>query len=202
MTTTSPERKSAWILAAIAGIEGSWVALNWIHSGSRFWRYLGFAPEAYGRLAGWIAASVVAAVFVGFSARLQSVRENLLRPSRLKLLGLAVAFAAGILEEAIFRKMIMDGVAAHDGGVLLQIAAAALSFGVAHGIWGLFGRSARVAIGATITTGALGAALAVVYLFAGRSVAPCVVAHIAIDALIEPGLVLAACRGEMSRARA
>jgi membrane protease YdiL (CAAX protease family) len=65
-------------------------------------------------------------------------------------------------------------------------------------VWGLFGRSVRAARGATIATGALGAALAIVYLVAGRSLAPCIVTHFVINALIEPGLVLAACRGEMA----
>jgi hypothetical protein len=43
----------------------------------------------------------------------------------------------------------------------------------------------------------LGAALAVVYLASGRNVAPCIAAHLLINALVEPGLVLAAVRGEM-----
>jgi hypothetical protein len=44
-------------------------------------------------------------------------------------------------------------------------------------------------------------ALAIVYLVAGRNVAPCVAAHFLINAFIEPGLVLAAVRGEMGRLR-
>lgn len=59
------------------------------------------------------------------------------------------------------------------------------------------GKSLRAAVGATIVTGILGAFLAVVYLLSGRNVAPCVIAHFAINALIEPGLVLAVVRGEM-----
>ncbi|MEO8191138.1 MAG: hypothetical protein ABI682_12415 [Acidobacteriota bacterium] len=34
---------------------------------------------------------------------------------------------------------------------------------------------------------------------AGRSLAPCILSHFTINALAEPGLVLAALRGEMAR---
>jgi hypothetical protein len=64
-------------------------------------------------------------------------------------------------------------------------------------VWGIFGKSIRAAAGATIATAVLGCALAVVYLASGRNVAPCVFSHFLINALIEPGLVLAAVRGEM-----
>jgi hypothetical protein len=47
-------------------------------------------------------------------------------------------------------------------------------------------------------TGVLGAALAAVYVLGGRSLAPCIAAHFLLDVAIEPGLVLAALRGEMA----
>src|SRR5665213_917515 len=194
-------RKAAWILAAIAGIEGAWVILNAAASGAAFWRYVGFAPGLGGSLAGWVLAAIVAAIFVGISLRLPSVRVNLFRPSLLKALGLLVAVSAGILEEVVFRKWLMDAVQTRGYGDAVQVAFSAAAFGAAHGVWGLFGRSARAAIGATVTTGLLGGALAIVYLVGGRSVAPCIAAHTLINALIEPGLVLAAVRGEMGRDR-
>jgi membrane protease YdiL (CAAX protease family) len=49
-----------------------------------------------------------------------------------------------------------------------------------------------------VATGMLGVALAIVFVVGGRSLAPCIAAHFLINALIEPGLVLAATRGEMS----
>lgn len=84
-------------------------------------------------------------------------------------------------------------------GVVVQVLGSGLLFGVLHGVWGLMGRSLRAAIGATLATGFLGMMLAVVFIAAGRSLAPCIVAHFVINALIEPGLVLAATRGEMTR---
>ena len=84
-------------------------------------------------------------------------------------------------------------------GPLLQVLASAFAFGVAHGIWAFFGGRLRAGIGAVAATSILGAGLATVYLISGRSLAPCIVAHFLLDVSIEPGLVLAAARGEMSR---
>ena len=145
---------------------------------------------------------MVVTAFVWFAARLPSVRETMFRPSWLKALALAVAVAAGILEEVVFRKLLMDRLAHLGHGAAAQVLISGIAFGVTHGVWGLFGRSARAAIGATAATGVLGVALAAVYLASGRSLAPCVIAHFLIDTLIEPGLVLAASRGEMGRRRA
>lgn len=196
----NPETVSAWILAGIAVIEGLWVIVNFAQNPAGFIRYMGFAPGKEGTPVAWVLAAIVAGAFVWQSARLPSVRANLIRPSLLKILGLAVAVAAGILEEVVFRKWLMDYLNDQAIGSLTQILASGLAFGLAHGIWGLMARSLRAAVGAAVITGALGAALGIVYIIAGRSVAPCIAAHFLINALIEPGLVLAATRGEMGRA--
>ncbi|PYS48569.1 MAG: CPBP family intramembrane metalloprotease [Acidobacteria bacterium] len=198
--TKATERKSALILAAIVAIEGTFVLLNWLNNGQKFVAYLGFSAGKSGTLWGWILALVVTVLFVALSIRLPSVRANLLRPTWLKALGLAVAVSAGILEELVFRKLLMNYLLAAGVGSLLQIVLSGLAFGAAHGIWGLMGRSVRAALGATVATGLLGAALAIVFIVSGRSLAPCIAAHFLINALIEPGLVLAVTRGEMTRA--
>ena len=199
-TPDPAERRAAWILGGVALAEGAWVVLNaWDNPGG-FIRYLGFAPGRLGTASGWALAMVVVAGFVGASSRLPSVRANLVRLSWLKLLALVVAVVAGILEEVFFRKLLMDWLQGAQAAVVVQVVVSGLVFGVAHGIWGLFG-GARAALGATVATGILGTALAVVYVLADRSLAPCVFAHFLLDALIEPGLVLAATRGEMSARR-
>jgi hypothetical protein len=55
----SPERRRALILAAIAGIEGAWVALNFVLHPAGFQRFLGFAADRSGGLAGWLLTGVV-----------------------------------------------------------------------------------------------------------------------------------------------
>ena len=195
------ERKSGIILASLTALEGAWIVMNLRVNGWRFIRYLGFASGQSGHLAGWIAATVATVVFVAFALRLPSVRANLFRPSFLKLLAIALAVVASVLEEVMFRRWTMNWLMAQGHGAVVQILGAGLLFGVAHGIWGLFGRSLRAAIGATVVTGFLGAMLGVVFLLSGRSLAPCIAAHFVINLLIEPGLILAATRGEMGSAR-
>jgi membrane protease YdiL (CAAX protease family) len=195
------ERKSGFILGIITAVEAGWVLMNLQVSGWRFIRYLGFAPGLAGNLAGWIAALLATVIFVALALRLPSVRENLFRPSLLKLLAIALAISAGILEEVMFRRWTMNWLMAHGYGPIVQVLGAGLLFGAIHGIWGLMGKSFRAAIGATVATGFLGMMLAIVFLLSGRSLAPCIVAHFLINLLIEPGLVLAATRGEMGSRR-
>lgn len=195
------ERKSGIILGIITALEAGWVLMNLQISGWRFIRYLGFVPGMAGNLAGWIAAVFATIIFVAFALRLPSVRENLFRPSLLKLLAIALAIASGILEEVMFRRWTMNWLMAQGYGALVQVLGAGLLFGAIHGIWGLMEKSFRAAIGATVATGFLGIMLGIVFLLAGRSLAPCIVAHLLINLLIEPGLVLAATRGEMGALR-
>ena len=139
--------------------------------------------------------------FTAVGSRLPSVRANLFRFSWLKVLALAMALAAGFCEEAVFRKLLMDAMAHRDYTILAQVLASALSFGAVHGIWGAFRGSPWAAISAIVATSVLGFALAVVYVASHRLLAPCVMAHVLINALCEPGLVLAAIRGEMGTSR-
>jgi len=197
----SVERKTARILAAFLVIEGGVVAYYCLIYGSKFLVYLGFAVGRYGTALGWWLALALTAFFVAYCARFPSVRANLVKPSWLKLLALPMALAAGVLEEAVFRGTLMNLLEHRGAGVALQVLASGLVFGLAHGIWGLFGRSPRAALGATLATGLLGIGLALVYLAAERSLLPCVAAHTVIDAFIEPGMVLAACHGEFRHPR-
>jgi uncharacterized protein len=192
------ENKAAAILAMIALPESMWVVWSAPLNQHRFFHYAGFDQAAASGLLGWTSALLVVIGFVLFSRGLPSVRANLFRPSWLKLLALLVAIASGFCEEMIFRKWLMD-ILQHKGcGPILQVAGSALAFGFVHAVWGLMRGSLRAALGAMIATGGLGFVLALVYLMSHRIVLPCIVAHFLINLLIEPGLVLAAVRGEMS----
>jgi membrane protease YdiL (CAAX protease family) len=193
------ERKCGLILGGVALVEGWWTVINLVADSGKLLRYLGFAAGRAGEWPGWAAAAATVVLFVGYAQRLPSVRANLVKPSGLKALAIAVAVAAGILEEVIFRKWVMDWALAQGWGAVAQVVASGLSFGAVHAIWGLMGKSPRAALGAMIATGALGTLLGIVYLLGGRSLAPCIAAHFLINVFIEPGLVLAASRGEMGR---
>jgi membrane protease YdiL (CAAX protease family) len=122
---------------------------------------------------------------------------TLVSPHALKLLAVLAAVAAAVLEEVIFRRWIMDYLDRNSTGVALQVVVSGVAFGLAHGFWGFFGRSFAAALQAVIASGVLGAMLGVVYIMSDRSLAPCIVAHFIITALIESGLVLAAFRGQL-----
>lgn len=201
MEALKDKRKAAWILFSILLFEGFFVALIAYPHPLRFLTWMGFLNGSHNPTpSGWAAALLVAAAYVALSARrLSSVRANLVRPSWLKLLAICTAVPTGILEEIAFRSMLMDTLRDHGAAAWSQVLLSGLSFGLLHGIWALFRGSWRVGIGAIIATSLLGAALAVVYLVSGRSLAPCVAAHFLLNALAEPGLVLAAVRGEMNR---
>jgi membrane protease YdiL (CAAX protease family) len=77
---------------------------------------------------------------------LPSVRANLLKPSILKVLALAVAVAAGLCDEGIFRKLLMDWEARAGYGAALQILSSGLAFGVAHSLWGPSGAARATVI--------------------------------------------------------
>lgn len=72
-------------------------------------------------LAGWIAAALVFAGFTGLAARLPPFRENLVRPTFLKVLGLGVAITACFVEAAVFRKLLMDALRHGGHSVVLQM---------------------------------------------------------------------------------
>jgi membrane protease YdiL (CAAX protease family) len=201
MAAISPTRKAALILGGIVVFEGFFVAQQAVQDPRAYLTWLGFLPGRHTPGPwGYPAGMLVAVVFIAVSAiRLPAVRANLVCISWLKLLAVGVAVAAGILEEIAFRSLLMDALQRHGIGPVLQVLASAIGFGVIHGIWAFFGGHVRAGIGAVTATSMLGGALAVVYLVAGRSVAPSVLAHFLLDLLVEPGLVLAALRGEMSR---
>jgi membrane protease YdiL (CAAX protease family) len=196
----SPTRKAALILGSITLFEGFFVVSVAFPDPRSYFVWLGFLPGRHTPSPlGYPAGLIVAGLFIAVSAyRLPSVRANLIRPSWLKLLAVGVAIFAGILEEIAFRPLLMNALQHRGTGPFLQVLASAIAFGVVHGIWAIFGGHLRAGIGAVAATSLLGAGLAIVYLIAGRSVAPCIVAHFLLDLFVEPGLVLAAVRGEMS----
>ena len=198
MRTLSDTQKAAFILAGFMATEGAWLILNLLVNARGFFRFTGFV-DGHAEPIGWIVSLAVFIGFTAFATQLPSVQFNLFRLSWLKLLALGMAVAAGFCEEAIFRKLLMDAMADRNFGVFAQVLASALAFGAIHGIWGAFRGSLAAAIGATTVTAVLGVALALVYLVSHRLLAPCVISHLLINAFAEPGLVLAAVRGEMGK---
>jgi hypothetical protein len=168
---------------------------DWLHP-------LGFRAWASVPRAGWALAVAVGVVFAAFTILgIHAVRSTWREFSSLKLVSLWAAAGAAVVEEALFRRLIMDGVADAGGNLLLQVLASALGFGAAHAIWGLIKLDLRVAVSSVAATTVMGVGLALVYLAADRNLAPCIVAHFIITGAIEPGLMIAAVTGQWDRVR-
>nr|MBM4733164.1 CPBP family intramembrane metalloprotease [Prescottella equi] len=103
-----------------------------------------------------------------------------------------MAITSSAIEEIIFRRMVMDVLADNGIGAVGQIGASALAFGVAHGAWVLLGREWAIAIRSLSRQHAWGQDWAAVYLLSDRALLPAVIAHIAINLVIEPWLILSA----------
>jgi membrane protease YdiL (CAAX protease family) len=196
----SAARRSAWrALFGVTVIEAA--ALAWsFHAASteKIVRYV-FVP--FGTPIGWIAAAAVTVLYIGYAMRaLSFVRTYAFVPRRwreatgLKLFALPMALVTGLFEEMFFRRFLMDLAQHHGAGIAEQVGVSALSFGLVHGVWALFG-GFRAGVGATISTAILGAALAGVYVLSERSLLPCAASHIAINLILEPWLILAATSG-------
>jgi hypothetical protein len=151
---------------------------------------------------GWVTGALVAIAFVTLTAtRNAAIRVRLARFDSLRPLALVMALVSGITEELFFRGVVMDVLAQHSVGTLGQIAISAATFGAVHVVWIGFA-GPRGVLGIVGATTLLGAALAIVYLAAGRSVLPCVAAHVAINAALEPWLVLTALERRWGSGRA
>lgn len=191
------ERKALLIMAAIGLAEIAALAAAVAgSSGSTIQRLITVGPAV-----GWLAGIATAILFIVLTMRrLPLIKERALELSYLKLAGLVFGLLAGIAEELWYRKIPMDALSRAHHGWVVQILAAAILFGAAHGVWGLFARKWRSALAAMSATGALGAALAIVYLVSNRHVAPCIWAHAGINVVLEPWLLIAVLN--LSRARA
>lgn len=186
----------ALVLGGVTFAMGIPIAMKLGGSRIGFLSDLGFASGPRGTALAWAVALLLAAGYSYYSvSHLPQVAQQWHATTWLKALAMLAAVAAGIFEEGFFRRLIMDGLANAKQSPAIQVVASAHAFGVAHGTWGLMSGSFQVALGATIATTCLGYGLAIVYLVGRRSLAPCIVAHALIDAVIEPGLLLSAIAG-------
>lgn len=136
----------------------------------------------------FIGAVLIAAGYIGITVAGNPRVEAAVGPvSPLKLLAVLAAVVAGVFEEALFRGVLMDRLAAAGRSRVLQVLVSGLVFGCLH-FYAFAGLPA--ALMAQAATTVLGWALAALYLASGRSLWPCVIAHALIDAALEPALLL------------
>ena len=170
----------------VAAIEGGFILAD-----PHVWLSAAFRNAAAVGPFAWIAAAIVSFGYIFYSIRgLPTVAALLGEPSPYKLLALIIAVPSSVLEEVFFRSSVMNLLAAQHQGVLIQILASGITFGAVHAVWGLRGGMSAMA-GAVRSTTLLGLALAAVFILSGRIVFPCVIAHFAINMVLEPWLLYA-----------
>ena len=140
---------------------------------------------------GWASSFFVAALFVAHSCwRYPQVAHHMFDAVPLKVLAVPFAIVTGSMEELWFRMQAMNWSATHGQGPVLQVLTSAAFFGLVLAVWGAFARRWMAALTAMAATSVLGIGLGAVYLASGRHVGPCMGAHIVINLLLEPWLLL------------
>jgi hypothetical protein len=155
--------------------------------------FLGLGAPHPAPASGWILAGIVVVLFcAGAMQSYPLIQRHVFDWGSIKFIAIIVAFFSGLIEEVWFRYGVMNWAQSHGHGPIAQVVYSAVIFGGLHVVWGVAARSWRVATGSLIATGLLGAALAIVYLASDRVPAPCIWAHITINLVLEPWLLIAA----------
>ena len=178
-----------WAIAIATTVPfGIWVATG---ATSELAERLGLRGSGGGSMLGWAGAAVVAVGYITYTLwAVPFVKVHVTEMSVFKLLGVWAAVTSSVLEEIIFRGVVMDALAGRGFGALAQIVVSAALFGVAHAAWMVMSGEWSLVVPVVVSTAVLGAALAVVYLLSGRVLLPVAVAHVAVNLVIEPWLIL------------
>jgi hypothetical protein len=172
---------------------------------SLFWRpipmfqNLGFEKETIAPPLAWIFAAIVGIGYVFYTMKAIPLVASMQREiSLFKLLGILAALVGGIVEEVFFRRWIMDMLMSRGFTSIIQVVISGVAFGLAHTSWTLLTkRGIKVTLpGAILSTSVLGIFLAIIYLAGGRNLGPCIFAHVLINIVIEPWLMLSAVSGK------
>jgi uncharacterized protein len=158
---------------------------------------LGFTRGLIAPLMTWILAAITTVAYVFYTMKvIPFVLARQKEISLFKLLGILAAGVGGIVEEVFFRRWTMDILMSRGVTPLLQVLISGIAFGLAHTIWMLAKGDLKFAIPAILSTSVLGIFLAIIYLVGGRNLGPCIFAHVLINIVIEPWLMLSAVSGK------
>jgi hypothetical protein len=159
---------------------------------------LGFKRESIAPPLAWMLAAITAIAYVSYTMKaIPLVLAKQKELSLFKLLGILSALVGGIVEEVFFRRWIMDHFMSGGFDPILQVAISGAAFGLAHTSWTLLARrDFKVMLPVIISTSILGIFLAIIYLAGGRNLGPCIFAHVLINTVVEPWLMLSAASGK------
>ena len=188
--------KTALILGITSAIMVSPLVMSIFWGPIPLFQNLGFDQESIAPPLPWILATITAITYVLYTMKvIPFVLSKQKEISLLKLLGVLAALVGGIVEEVFFRRWLMEMLFA--GGVtpILQVIISGVAFGLAHTSWILVKGDFKFTIPAILSTTVLGILLAIIYLVGDRNVGPCIYAHVLINIIIEPWLMLSSVTG-------
>ncbi len=198
ITTLKEQVKTGWILVSISSMLTISVIYWYINNPKRFIENgLGYSPEMLLDLPMWFFTLLMVIGYISYTMfAIPYVKRNLLTFSWLKLIGVWAAIVSGIVEEVVFRHLLMDYALSIGLSDFSQVLISGISFGVAHGAWVLLRGEIKIALPAIFSTTILGCLLAMLYIYTGRSTFAPIIAHILINMVIEPWLMLSAISGQ------
>lgn len=189
--------KTALILGITSAIMVSPLVMSIYWGPIPLFQNLGFDQESIASPLPWILATITAIAYVLCTMKvIPFVLSKQKEISFLKLLGIFAALVGGIVEEVFFRRWLMDTLLAGGISSLLQVIISGVAFGLAHTAWFLFKGDIKFTIPAILSTTVLGILLAIIYLVGDRNVGPCIYAHVLINLIIEPWLMLSSVTGK------
>ena len=191
-------RKTVLILGMISLFMFSPLAISLFWHPIPLFQNLGFERESIAPALAWILATSTAIAYVLYTMKaIPLVLAQQKEISLFKLLGILSAVVGGIVEEVFFRRWIMDMLMSGAVAPILQVIISGVAFGLAHTSWTLLAkRDFKATLPAIISTSILGIFLAIIYLAGGRNLGPCIFAHVLINIVIEPWLMLSAVSGK------
>lgn len=145
---------------------------------------------------GWIAAAVVAGLFIWFNLALPLRNQrDLTEVSLFKIYNsLMAGVTAGFMEEIFFRGFFMTELTWAGFGKAAQVTISVILYGLVHSAWGVTSGmfTMQMVGGAVIGTAIFGVFCSIVYLTSQRSLMPVIAGHAVIDFVIEPWLFMVA----------
>ena len=191
-------RKTVLILGMTSLFMFSPLAMSFFWHPIPLFQNLGFERESIAPPLAWILATIIAIAYVLYTMKaIPLVLAKQKEISLFKLLGILSAVVGGIVEEVFFRRWIMDMLMSRGVAPILQVIISGVAFGLVHASWTLLAkRDFKATIPAIISTSILGIFLAIIYLAGGRNLGPCIFAHVLINIVIEPWLMLSAVSGK------
>jgi hypothetical protein len=191
-------RKTVLILGMTSLFMFSPLAISLFWHPIPLFQNLGFERESLAPALAWILATITAIAYVLYTMEaIPLVLAKQKEISLFKLLGILSAVVGGIVEEVLFRRWIMDMLMSGGIAPILQVIISGVAFGLAHTSWTLLTkRDFKVTLPAILSTSVLGILLAIIYLVGGRNLGPCIFAHVLINIVIEPWLMLSAVSGK------